>query len=85
MIIGSSYRKLAQVAFEPTTTEFRSDVLTDRKQKTDRKIYFILSFHFGENVLRWCLFVDLFDMPFQISPYGHDEERLNICLRLADF
>ena len=28
-IIWSSYRKLAWVAFEPTTTEFRSDVLTD--------------------------------------------------------
>ena len=43
--------------------------------KTDRKIYFTLSFHFGVNVLRWCLFVHLFDTPFQNSPYSHAEER----------
>ena len=29
MIFRSSYRKLAWVGFEPTTTEFRSDALTD--------------------------------------------------------
>ena len=23
------------------------------------------------NVLRWCHFVHLFDIPFQNSPYGH--------------
>ena len=28
-ILGSSYRKLAWLGFEPTTTEFRSDALTD--------------------------------------------------------
>ena len=28
-IIWSSYRKLAWVGLEPTTTEFRSDALTD--------------------------------------------------------
>ena len=28
-ILRSSYRKLAWVGFEPTTTEFRSDALTD--------------------------------------------------------
>ena len=28
-ILWSSYRKLAWVGFEPTTTEFRSDALTD--------------------------------------------------------
>ena len=43
--------------------------------QTDRKIYFILSFHFGVNVLRWCLFVHLFDTPLQNSPYSHAEER----------
>ena len=28
-VLWSSYRKLAWVVFEPTTTEFRSDALTD--------------------------------------------------------
>ena len=28
-VFRSSYRKLASVGFEPTTTEFRSDALTD--------------------------------------------------------
>ena len=28
-ILEVAYRKLAGVAFEPTTTEFRSDALTD--------------------------------------------------------
>ena len=47
--------------------------------KTDRKIYFILLFHFRVNALRsillyWCLFAYLFDTPFQNSPYDHAEE-----------
>ena len=46
---------------------------------TDRKIYFILLFHFRVNALRsillyWCLFAYLFDTPFQNSPYDHAEE-----------
>ena len=32
-ILWSSYRKLAWVGFEPTTTEFRSDALTDWSNK----------------------------------------------------
>ena len=60
-ILWSSYRKLAWVGFEPTTTEFRSEALTDRAirpwvQLTLRANFvqplqfhglFSVTFHFG--------------------------------------
>ena len=52
--------------------------------KTDRKIYFILSFHFGVSVLRWCLFVHLFDTPFKIYPTAMLRKGSKY-LRLPDF
>ena len=46
--------------------------------KTDRKTYFILTFHFRVNALRsmlvpLCLFIRHPLSPFQNSPYGHAE------------
>ena len=32
---------------------------------------FFVYYYFQMNILRWCLFVYLFDTPFQNSPYGH--------------
>ena len=47
--------------------------------KTDRKTYFILIFHFRVNALRsmlvpLCLFIRHPLSPFQNSPYDHAEE-----------
>ena len=71
-ILWSSYRKLAGVGFEPTTTEFRSDPLTDWAARPWVKLAHranfvqLLQFHFGYYL---CHSPRLFSLNFWIYIY----------------
>ena len=59
-ILWSSYRKLAWVGFEPTTTEFRSDALTDWPIRPWALLYIFRIISYIFRIISWIKMSQIF-------------------------